>query len=514
MVDYSALPANTPVLVGAGQITDHWYGEDPASAHSPQDLRRDAARIALDDSGAPDALRETIDRIVAVRTTPDSIPGAPQPFGRCANPPATVAADLAIADTENIYSELGGNQPQELVNELAAALHACECRAALLVGAEATRALKAAVRAGMTLDWSRSADGPQTDRGYGGALLSPYEIRNGLGAPTQTYPAFEHALRRRLGNSREEHLALMSELWAGFSKVAADNPHAQFPIARSEEFLSTPSAENYPVADPYLKWHVAQDAVNQAAAVVITTVGEAERMGIDRSKWVFLHGHAEAKDGFVTRRQDLSRSLPIEKTLHQALRTSGKQASDIALFDIYSCFPCAVLLATEALGIDWRETPVTLTGGLPFFGGPGNNYSLHAIATMTERLREQPGDFGLILANGGFLTKEAVGVYSTTPPENWAPVSSETIQREINAQLLPEAEQADGEIDIATYTVVFQKGVPTRGYVIGDGAEGRVLARIAKGDDATLTALLAKDPVGKRARIEVRDDTNIIARLG
>ena len=514
MVNYSALPANTPVLVGAGQITDHWYGEDPASAPSPQDLRRDAARIALDDSGAPDVLRETIDRIVAVRTTPDSIPGAPQPFGRCANPPATVAADLGLADTENIYSELGGNQPQELVNELAAALHAGECRAALLVGAEATRALKAAVRAGMALDWSRSADGPQTDRGYGGALLSPYEIRNGLGAPTQTYPAFEHALRRRLGNSREEHLALMSELWAGFSKVAADNPHAQFPTARSEDFLSTPSTENYPVADPYLKWHVAQDAVNQAAAVVMTTAGEAERMGIDRSKWVFLHGHAEAKDGFVTRRQDLSRSLPIEKTLHQALRTSGKQARDIALFDIYSCFPCAVLLATEALGIDWRETPVTLTGGLPFFGGPGNNYSLHAIATMTERLREQPGDFGLILANGGFLTKEAVGVYSTTPPENWTPASSETIQREINAQLLPEPEQAEGEITVSTYTVVFQKGVPTRGYVIGDGAEGRVLARISKGDDATLEALLAKDPVGKRARIEVRDDTNIIAGIG
>ena len=514
MVGPNKLRPETPVIVGAGQLTNHWFGEDAATAPSPQDLRRDAARIALDDSGAAEGLRQAIDRIVAIRTTPDSIPGAPQPFGRCVNPPATVAADLGISNTENIYSELGGNQPQELVNELAGALHAGEIRAALLVGAEATRALKAAVRSGMMLDWSRSATGPQTDRGYGGPLLSSYEIRNGLGSPTQTYPAFEHALRRRLGNSRADHLALMSELWAGFSQVAADNPHAQFPTARSQEFLSTPSAENYPVADPYLKWHVAQDAVNQAAAIVMTTAGEAERLGIDPAKWVFLHGHAQAKDGFVTQRQDLSRSLPIEKTLHRALETSGKQASDIALFDIYSCFPCAVLLATEALGIDWRTHPVTVTGGLPFFGGPGNNYSLHAIATMTERLRERSGEFGLILANGGFLTKEAVGVYSTMPPDNWAPVSSEAIQREINAQLLPEPERVGGEIDVATYTVVFQKGVPTRGYVIGDGPGQKTLARIAKGDEATLKSLLAEDPVGKRARIEMRDDTNIIAGIG
>ena len=513
MSDPASPSPNCPIIVGAGQLTDHWNGESPEVAPSPQELRRDAARLAIDDSGQADALLAAIDRIVAIRTTPDSIPGAPQPFGRCDNPPATVAADLGIEGTDNIYSELGGNQPQELVNEIAAALHAGETRACLLVGAEATRALKAAVRAGMTLDWSRSAEGPQSDRGYGGPLLSPYEIRNGLGAPTQTYPAFEHALRRRLGHSREEHLAMMSELWARFSDVAADNPHAQFPQARSAEFLSTVGPDNYPVADPYFKWHVAQDAVNQAAAVVMTTVAEAERLGIAREKWVFLHGHAQAKDGFVTQRQDLSRSLPMEKALHLALRASGKTATEVALFDIYSCFPCAVLLASEALGLDWREVQLTLTGGLPFFGGPGNNYSLHAIATMTGRLRERSGDYGLILANGGFLTKEAVGVYSTEAPTEWAPVSSATIQREIDAQLLPEPVEGPAEIAIDSFSVVYQKGAATRGYVIGDTPDGRILARNEKGDEALLAALVAGDPLGRRARIERHGEANIVTAI-
>lgn len=508
------IDGRTPVLVGAGQVTSHWAGEDAASAPSPQDLRRDAAALALADSGRGDALRGAIDLIVAVRTTPDSIPGAPQPFGRCANPPATVAADLGIAGARGIYSQLGGDQPQSLVNELAAAVHAGEARAALLVGAEATRALKFAARKGMALDWTRSAEGEMEDRGFGGALLSPYEIANGLGSPTQTYPAFEHALRVRMGHTREQHMRLMSELWAGFAKVAAANPHSQFPEAHSADYLSTPSAGNYPIADPYLKWHVAQDAVNQAAAVVITTVAEAERLGIERSKWVFLHGHAKAKDTMVTERADLSRSPPIELVLKQALATSGKQVGDIALFDLYSCFPVAVLLATEALGLDWRAMPATLTGGLPFFGGPGNNYSLHAIATMVERLRERPGDYGLILANGGFLTKEAAGVYSTEPPAQWAPQSSAAIQAQVDAQAAPPLLAEDCNATIETYTVVYKSGQPSRGYVIAANDKGRILARTGKDDAAMLAELAARDAVGRTVRVEVRDGINTIAALG
>src|SRR3546814_14963988 len=75
---------------------------------------------------------------------------------------------------------------------------------------------------------------------------------------------------------------------------------------------------------------------------------------------------------------------------------AGKAVAAINQFDLYSCFPCAVLLAAETLGIDWHKTPCTVTGGLPFFGGAGNNYSMHAIATMAERLRASPGDYGLV----------------------------------------------------------------------------------------------------------------------
>ena len=508
----SGVDPRTPVLVGVGQRTVHWMGE--GAAPDPAALRADAARAALADSGSA-GLKAAIDRMVVIRTMADSVPGAPQPFGRCANPPGTLAEDLGLGPVEVIYSVVGGDQPQALANEAAEAIFAGEARAVLIAGSEATAAIKTALRLGQALDWSRSSEADFTDRGLGSRLLSGYEIANGLGAPTLTYPAFEQALRGRWGLSRTAHGAVMAELWAGFSQVAAANPYSMFPVARSADFLSTPSTENYPVADPYLKWHVAQDAVNQGAAVVLTSVGEADRLGIAPAKRVYLHGYAQAADRTPTERPDLSRSRAIELVLAQALASSAKCTDDIALFDLYSCFPCAVLIAAEALGLDWRATPATVTGGLPFFGGPGNSYSLHAIAKMAERLRAAPQAFGLILANGGFLSKEAAGVYSATPPQAWGPVSSAAIVQQIAADPTPHLVDGSAEATIDTYTVAFKKGAPQRGYVIGTTASGaRILAATARDDAATLAALLAADPLGRTAQIAHDGRANIITAIG
>lgn len=301
----NAADPRTPVIVGVGQRTVHWTGEGVAP--DPTGLRAQAGRAALAD-GAAAGLAAAIDRVVVIRTMADSIPGAPQPFGRCANPPGTLAEDLGLNGADVTYSAVGGDQPQALVNDAAEAIFSGNARAVLIAGSEATAALKTAVRMGRALDWSRSSQSDFNDRGFGPRLLSDYEIANGLGAPTLTYPAFEHGLRGRWDLSRSAHGALMAELWAGFSRIAAANPYSQFPVERDAAFLSTASAENYPVADPYLKWHVAQDAVNQAAAVVLTSVAEADQLGIASARRVYLHGYADATDRVPTERPDLSRS--------------------------------------------------------------------------------------------------------------------------------------------------------------------------------------------------------------
>lgn len=507
----------TPVLVGVGQCVSHWRAGDAGDAPSPQGLRAAATRAALADSGAAEALAAAIDRVVVVRTMLDSVPGAPHPFGRCANPPGTLAADCGLSPRDAIYSVAGGDQPQSLVNESSAAIHAGDCRAVLLAGAEATATMKAALRSGMMLDWSTGVDGDFEDRGFGHRLLSPYEIANGLGAPTQTYPAFEHALAARLGHDRAAHRALMSKLWAGFSRVAARNPFAQFPAARDEAFLSTPSAENYPVADPYLKWDVAQDAVNQGAALILTSAGEADRLGIAADRRVYIHGHAGAMERTPSERPDLSRSLAIPLILRQTLASSGCTMADIAHLELYSCFPVAVLLATEALGIDPALDPerLTLTGGLPFFGGAGNNYSMHAIAEAVARCRADPGSRALVFANGGFLSKAAAGIYTSEPLPGWQPQSSTAIQAECDAQAHPPLLSADGEGTLETFTVTYAKGEAQRGYALlrtDDGA--RILARTAKGEAALLAAATRDGVTGQRLRARHIDGINTLDFTG
>lgn len=500
MSDRSINPL-TPIVVGVGQVTVQWDGENPELAPSPQDLQSKAARAALNDAAAAERLVAAIDRVIVVRGNIDSVEGVRAPFGRCQNPPATLAASLGITGAQHVYSVVGGDQPQALVNEAAETIFEGTATAVLIAGCEATGAMKTALKRRYKLDWSHSVEGQLEDRGIGSRLLSEYEIKNGLGAPTQTYPAFEHALRARLGLSREDHVALMSELWEGFSKVAASNPYSQYPEPRDQAFLATETRENYCVADPYLKWHVAQDAVNQGAALILTSVGHATTLGIDPRNWIYLHGYSVAKDHLVSERADLSRSKAIELALSAALTAAGKRVDEIALMDLYSCFPCAVLLAAEALALDWRKSAPTVTGGLPFFGGPGNSYSLHAIATMNEMLRDRPDEFGLILANGGFLSKEAVGIYSANPKSDWQPISSAAIQSEIDSAPQPALLTATVQAEVETFTVTYRKGQPARGYVIAKTPKGRIVARARTGHRATLAALAASDPIGTQVQI-------------
>lgn len=502
----------TPILVGVGQVCSRWSGDDVADAPSPLSLAFDASKAAIEDCAASSDVRAAIDVVAVVRTIDDSTPFGDYSFGRCTNPPRTLAHKLGIEPKRAIYTDLGGETPQSLVNEFAASVHAGTTRMALLSGAEAIGAFRTAKRNDLTPDWSESVEGPMEDRHDPEELvLSDYELSGGFGYPTWVYPLFENALRARQGRSREDHLKLISKMFAGFSEVAANNPYAQFPKSRSAEFLAEVSAENYPIAEPYLKWHVAQDAVNQGAAVLVTTVATATELGIPEDKWVYLHGYAEVKDKLVTEREDMLRGRAMDLAVSRALESCGKTAAEIDHFELYSCFPIAVLRASESLGVSFEDKTFTQTGGLPFFGGPGNNFMMHGIAAMTETLRADRGSFGFVLGNGGFFTKEAAGIYSTEAPESWAPVSCEDLQATLNAQKAPTLMDGPCEGTIETYTVVFRRSEPHFAVVVARVGDDWVVARSAGGDREAAARFLEGDPIGDTVRIDVKDGKRFIA---
>ena len=493
-----------PVLVGAGQSLSNWDGSgDAAGEPSPLSLATEAAHAALADTGESAKVLTAIDTLAIIRTMEDSAPFG-HPHGQNHNLPGTLARELGVNPRALVYTEVGGQSPQQMVNEVAGKIHAGEIDCALIAGAEATKASRAAQKHGIELDWSDDNARDFEDRGTGSRLLSRTEIKHGLVSPAYLYALFETAIAAREGRSQSQHRASMAKLFAPFSEVAANNPYAQFPQARSAEFLAGPSKENYQLASPYLKWLIAQDAVNVGAALILMSDEKADDLGIASSKRVYLQGSGEAVDTMMSERLRLDGSWAMEKALARTLDMAGKTTSDIEPLDLYSCFPCAVFSACDALGLDWQNEPraLTVTGGLPYAGGPGNNYSMHAIAAMIEKLRAAPNAYGLILANGGWMTKEAAGLYSATRPEAFTPCVSPATQTELIAI---SKNPTHGRLE--TYTVIPDRKGPQRAIAFGcTENEQRFIAVAAP--DALQTLCADENQCGRAITVTTQDEIN------
>ncbi|MER6816220.1 acetyl-CoA acetyltransferase [Spirillospora sp. NPDC000708] len=497
-----SLDPRTPVLVGVGQSSERI--EDPGyRRRSPVDLAADAAREALGDTGAdPGAIAAAIDTVAGVRQFEISTPGASAPLGRSSNYPRSVARRVGASPARAILEVAGGQGPQHLVNELAAAIAAGTCQAALVFGSEAISTAQHLAKAEDRPDFTEEIDGDLEDRGYGlKGLSSRHLATHGLTDAPSQYALFDNARRARLGLTRENYAQAMGELFAPFTKVAAANPHASAPVERTAAELVEVTEKNRLIAAPYTRYIVARDKVNQGAAVLLTSVAAARRLGIPQDKWVFLHGHADLRERDLMHRQDLSRGPASVAAARHALEVAGVTVDDLATIDLYSCFPIPVFNICDGLGLDPADPRgLTLTGGLPFFGGAGNNYSMHAIAETVHRLRALPGAFGLVGANGGTMSKYSVGVYSTAPAE-WRADRSADLQAEIDAMDAPEqALQADGWATIETWTVKYHRNGARTGIVIGrlDADGRRFIAKAAADDTELLDRLSTGDPAGSR----------------
>jgi acetyl-CoA C-acetyltransferase len=492
--------ARTPILVGVGQLTQR--DVEPARALEPVDMMAAAARTAAEDAGAGDRLLRAVDRVAAVNVFCF-------PYG---NVPRLLAERLGAHPVEELYTTIGGNTPQWLVNVMATRIAAGDADVVLLAGAEAMRTLAQARRARVRLPWG-GGDGTPTVLGDARDGTSPHEVTHGLALPTVVYPLFENAIRARREWSIAEHRRRLGRLCSRLAAVAAEHPQAWFRDRRSPEEITRVTPDNRMIAFPYPKLMNAIIEVDQAAAVIMTSVERARALGIAPSRWVYLHGAAAAHDHWlVSERVDYATSPAIRAAGRAALEVAGIRIDDVSLFDLYSCFPCAVQIARDMLGIAEDDPrPLTVTGGLPYFGGPGNNYSMHGIASMCDRLRAAPGAMGLVTALGWYVTKHAIGVYGTTPPSRpWTTVDAAAIQATIDSELHPAlVEEPQGSGTIETYTVVYDReGEPVRGVVVGRLDDGRRFLANTPSDRALLEAVTQDEAIGTRGHLARNGDTN------
>ena len=495
---------NNPVIIGAAQFTQRRDTPQPLDSLS---LMVKTGQKAIEDTQAKNIV-DFIDAIYMVNISSWSYEDAPGELGK----------KLNIMPKEKIYLPDGGHSPQMLVNRAAKAISSGEHRCVLITGGEAAYSINKTFKENPPQYWPEKTP-PKYINGEKWELQE-IDRKYYLQWPSLTYAIFETSLRASSGRNVEEHRKYMGELFEGFSEIASKNPFSWTQKHFSAEEITTPSPENRLVTYPYTKRMCANNFVDQAGTIIITSEEIAELLGIDKKLWVYLMGGAEFRNiNEIYRRPRLDDSPATREGFRLALEQAGLKISDIAKFDLYSCFPSIVEIFMNELGIkedDPRD--LTVTGGLPFFGTPLSNYSLHAVINAVEKIRTNPSLNVMVIANGGYNTKQSIGIYGTKPPKiSWGVRDDSKIQESILKKALPEpVEKANGKLMVDGYSIVYDRsGLPRRGIVVGTLENGDRSLAIINGEPELFLTLETQELVGRTLEIQYdsTEDKNIVVSM-
>jgi acetyl-CoA C-acetyltransferase len=491
-----AVDDRAPVLVGLGEVTAR-PGTTPAGP-VPEFMARAVRAAALDAVGVDpgDGTAELPPLAAALIDAAEVVAVAPSATWPDHAPGFAVAAALGIEAKAMRSSMVGGNGSQLLVNELARRIQAGDLEVAIMCGAEALHSEQTSFESfGDAVNQAQAGEGEVLEDDHPGN--SEAELEVGFALPVLGYALMEQAIGARAGRSVSEQQRVAAELWSRFSEVASHHPNAWVREARTAEEIATPTPANRQVSYPYTKLMTANFRVDESAALVLCSAGAARRLGIDESKWVYVHAGAQANDEwFVSERESLDRSPAIAACGAALFEHAGITAADLGPVDLYSCFPSAVQIAAGELGlpIDDPARPLTTTGGLTFYGGPGNNYGTHGVIGVARELREAaPGTLGVSSSLGWYATKHAYGLYGSSAPakpyETLRPTPVPA-RREVASKEDAAAEDAGAIVEVAT-AFYGRDGAPQFGVVFALLADGR--RAVGKITQPSLLAELTED---------------------
>ncbi|MEQ5837283.1 enoyl-CoA hydratase-related protein [Marinobacter sp. NFXS9] len=479
-------PEITPVIVGVGECVDR-----------PADLQHALEPLALMERAVRSANRDAGDQVLG-RVGSVEVVGFVS--WRYEDPVRALCTRLDISPSRRINASMGGETPVRLLHEAALRIAGGQGVTSLIVGGEAMNSVNKARKQRVRLDWTpmaakdkacRFANDAITTR----ALAKSLDVRE----PTQMYPLYEMAWQARQGISPAQGREESARLWARYAQVAARNPGAWLRHAPDAARIAESGEENRMICWPYSKWMVANPSVNQASAVLVTSLAEARALGVAEERLIYIWGgaHACEPDDFLER-CTFDRSFAQEVVLEKALNLAGGTVQALDRVELYSCFPVVPKMALANLGLDIDSSlEPTVCGGLSFFGGPLNNYMGHAACGMVRSLREIPNGRGLLYGQGGFVTKHQSLVLSRLAPERpLEPEASVQARVDVAQGEVPSVlEEYVGPARIETYTVLYARdGQPRQGVLVLRTPSGaRTMARVSRDDEEAMALLLSTE---------------------
>ncbi len=490
----------TPCLIGWNQHT--WArttGSAPAHEGAPEPLAmwEQVSRAAAAACGATSDVLAQIEsaQVLYCQSWPYD-----DPVGR-------LATRLDMDPGHRVYSGIGGTTSHVLVQDAAKAILAGDMDLALVASGEALHTKRQMKKRGERPEWSHR-DPEKQPFPFESPFL-PAEVAHEVFQAWFTFAMFDNARRAHLGIDLDDHRQDLGDLWHGFSTVAAENPNAWFPIERSADEIVTVTDANRMVGYPYTKFMVSVMDVDMAAALIVASHEKADALGVPAEQRVYLRGWSYATDPVaVAAHPEMWRSPAMAAASSEALGRAGVGIDDVAHLDLYSCFASSVDFARDALRIaPDDDRPLTVTGGLPYFGGPGSGYMTHSIATMAETLRDDPGSTGMVSGVGMHMTKHVFGVYSTTPGPVMPP-DDVTVQARLDAVDEPTiVDTVEGHGTVIAYSIAHNAAGPDFGVLIADVAGGRAYARVT--GPALMADAETSELVGRSVELTTDGTSNV-----
>jgi acetyl-CoA C-acetyltransferase len=485
------LAPNTPVIVGIGFHQERM--DDPTQCAEPYQLMVRAVRNAAADAGSAGLVTEL-----------ESI-SVPQGMWQYRNPGKLIGDALGCPSARSIISDLGVLQ-LTLLSDLCRAIAAGEQSIGVVTGGEAQfRELRSMITQRPVSDTVQPEDTPPPDVHHTSQdpFCSDLEGQRGLHLPAELFAIIESALRHHQGLGIEAHRDQLARLYASFSEIAAANPHAWRREPMHADEIRNATAKNTMLAFPYTKRHCTQWNVNQAVAIIVCSAAKAAALDLDPSGWIYPVAGVESKHVVVLAQQRQLYSHPGTVLCgERALALAGITPKELSAAELYSCFPSAIQSFALDLKLD-GVCPLTVTGAMPFAGGPFNHFSLDGVARMVEVLRAGDGSarrVGLVSNLSGIFGKQACALFSNQPNDRgygYADITAAVAERDVP---VPLNDDYAGPATIAGYTVMFNGDVPSHAIAICDTTNGE--RTVVRSDDRALLESMTREEFCGRA-IEV-----------
>ena len=471
--------SNRPVVVGLGTIQQKGNYDELDEALILMDK---ACKKAIGDSTNSN-ITEYIDEV-----------RVPKGFWRYRDPGKWVAENNNIKSVETTVTKVGILQ-QNLINTACNKIQNGEIEASLILGGESRfKMLKSSIEKKDYVETPLNINPDIYDKSSEELQLDIEEKELGSMA-VGYYAILESAFRASLNKDIKSHSEYISKMYSHFSKVASVNDDAWIDNPLNPSEIEYVSSKNPLMAFPYNKNHCSSWNVNQSCAIILCSEAVADKLKVPFEKRVYPLASSETSYMIpALQRPNLIEPMGMKLAANFILNICKENNLDIDMYDLYSCFPVAVQMFAKFLKITDIDQ-MTITGGMPFAGGPLNSFVLHSTTKLISRIREMDKGIGLVTGVSGMMTKQSYSLWSKNPNIDFIhkDFTNEAKNKEIPIEI---SNITEGNGKIIGYTIINYDSKPKAIMYINASDGKRKL--ITSSDKSIIKLMENKEWIGKK----------------